>query len=86
MTAALRVDEGALAQFASREGAANWELMRHRMPGRFATVAVRVPGDLVEVTCDDRDHAAWLSSLLHSWGIPKSALTVRTAPSEEPTR
>ena len=76
MTATLRVDEGALALFASREGAARWELMRHLMPERFSTVAVRMPGDLVDVTCDDRDHATWLSNLLHTWGVPRASLKV----------
>ncbi|MEU1433997.1 hypothetical protein ABZ438_07850 [Streptomyces sp. NPDC005786] len=83
MTAVLRVDETALGQFATRDGAQRWELMRHRMPDRFTTVAVRMPGDLVDITCDDRDHAQWLSTLLHSWGVPKSALKI-PAPAEEP--
>ncbi|MFH9579076.1 hypothetical protein ACH4MO_13895 [Streptomyces globisporus] len=74
----LRVDEGALVQFATREGAYRWELMRARMPDRFTTVAVRTPGDLVDVACDDRAHAQWLAALLHSWGVPKASLTVRT--------
>ncbi|MFG2670828.1 hypothetical protein [Streptomyces sp. NPDC048445] len=81
----LRVDEIGVAQFATRKGAHRWELMRARMPGRFTTVAVRMPGDLVDVACDDRAHAQWLAALLHSWGVPKSALTFRTA-TEEPTR
>ena len=75
----LRVDEGALAQYATRDGAHRWELMRARMPARFTTVAVRMPGDLVDVLCDDRAHAQWLTDLLHSWGVPKSALAVRAA-------
>ncbi|MEW1630788.1 hypothetical protein AB0387_25940 [Streptomyces sp. NPDC089173] len=80
----LRVDEIGIALFATRDGAHQWELMRARMPGRFTTVAVRVPGDLVDVACDDRTHAQWLATLLHSWGVPKASLTITTAPTPAP--
>lgn len=74
----LRVDEIGVVLFASRDGAQQWELLRARMPGRFTTVAVRMPGDLVDVACDDRAHAQWLAALLHSWGVPKTSLKIRT--------
>lgn len=76
----LRVDEIGIALFATRDGAHRWELMRARMPTRITTVDVRVPGDLVDVACDDRAHAQWLAALLHSWGVPKASLKIRDTP------
>jgi hypothetical protein len=81
--AVLRVDEIGVAQFATRDGAHRWELMRARMPDRFTTVEVRMPGDLVDVRCDDRAHAQWLATLLHSWGVPRNSLKIR-ATEEQP--
>jgi hypothetical protein len=73
---ALRVDEIGVALHATREGRIWWELLRVRTPDRFTTVAVRMPGDLVDVACADRDHAVWLRGLLRAHGVPDRSLTI----------
>jgi hypothetical protein len=73
---ALRVDEIGVALHATREGRMWWELLRSRMPGRFTTVAVRMPGDLVDVACADRAHAQWLRARLRAHGVPDRSLTI----------
>jgi hypothetical protein len=76
---ALRVDEIGIALHATREGRMWWELFRSRMPDRFTTVAVRMPGDLVDVACADREHAQWLYAQLRAFGVPQRSLTVAPA-------
>lgn len=76
----LRVDEIGIALYAPPETCMWWELFRDRMAGRITTVEVRMPGDLVDVACDDRQHATWLRTEFRSRGVPQRSLTVRTAP------
>jgi hypothetical protein len=75
----LRVDEIGIALHAPRETRTWWELFRSRMSDRLTTVAVRMPGDLIDVACDDRAHAEWLLADLRRRGIPQRSLTIRGA-------
>ncbi|MER7815618.1 hypothetical protein [Streptomyces sp. NPDC096153] len=77
----VRVDEIGVALHATREGHAWWELYRSRMPGRFTTVAVRMPGDLVDVECADQPHARWLCEQLRGYGVPARSLSIQKPPS-----
>lgn len=77
----LRVDEIGVALHAPRETRALWELYRLRHAARLTTVAVRMPGDLVDIACDDRPHAQWLADWLYSLGVPKVSLKVHGGPS-----
>lgn len=74
----LRVDEIGIALHAPRETRQWWELYRLRMADRLTTVAVRMPGDLVDIACDDRDHATWLAQKLRSLGVPQVSLKVHS--------
>lgn len=74
---ALRVNEVVVNCYCSREAANWWALYRARGPAsRFTTVLAAIPGDLVEVACEDRQDAEWLRDLLVERGIPKTALKV----------
>lgn len=83
--AILRVDEIGLVLHAPRETRTWWELYRKRHATRLTTVTVRMPGDLVDVACDDRAHAQWLHDQLRARGVPQRSLTVRTSPNREPS-
>lgn len=78
--AALRVDEIGVALHAPRETRVWWELYRRRMADRLSTVAVRMPGDLVEIACKDRAHAEWLRDEFRARGVPQISLTVIGSP------
>lgn len=73
----LRVDEIGVALHAPRETRAWWELYRLHHAARLTTVAVRMPGDLVDIACTDRAHAQWLADRLYALGVPKISLKVR---------
>jgi hypothetical protein len=72
----LRVDEIGVALHAPRETRMLWELYRLRHATRLTTIAVRMPGDLIDIACDDRAHAQWLADWLYSLGVPKASLKV----------
>ncbi|NUS79189.1 MAG: hypothetical protein HOV70_23725 [Streptomyces sp.] len=78
----LRVDEIGIAQYTPRETAQWWELFRRRMPDRLTTVLVRMPGDLVDIACDNRAHANWLHEQFRKRGVPQQSLTIRTEAAE----
>ena len=78
---ALRVEEITALTYTSRETAEWWIRYRDHGPvARFVPVPVpgRVgfPGQLVDVLCDDREHAEWLRSHMIARGIPRSALKI----------
>lgn len=77
----LRVDEIGIALHAPRETRQWWELFRRRMPDRITTVAVRMPGDLVDIACTDRAHAEWLHGEFRRRGVPSASLKVSGTPS-----
>lgn len=78
--AALRVNEVAVNLYSPREAANWWALYRARGPAdRFTTVTAAIPGDLVDVACDDAGDAEWLRDLLIERGIPRTALKILTA-------
>jgi hypothetical protein len=63
--------------YTKRETASWWTLYRARGPAaRFTVVTTSVPGDLVDVACDDRADAEWLRDHMIERGIPKTALKV----------
>jgi hypothetical protein len=75
--AALRVNEVAVNCYSHREAANWWALYRARSPvERFTTVTAAIPGDLVDVACEDGADAEWLRDLLIARGIPRTALKV----------
>ncbi|MFF8589906.1 hypothetical protein ACF061_00455 [Streptomyces sp. NPDC015220] len=75
--AALRVNEVIVNLYCSRDAASWWALYRARGPHwRFTTVTAAIPGDLVEVACEDIEDAEWLRNLMIERGIPKSALKI----------
>lgn len=74
----LRVDEIGIALHAPRETRQWWELYRRHHAARLTTVAVRMPGDLIDLACGDRAHAQWLADHLYSLGVPKVSLKVHS--------
>ncbi|MET9304959.1 hypothetical protein ACFY65_23410 [Streptomyces cellulosae] len=74
----LRVDEIGIAQYTSRDTQQWWETFRRRMPDRLTTALVRMPGDLVDIACDDRAHAEWLLSQFRERGVPRQSLAIHT--------
>lgn len=77
MTAAVRVNEVVVNLYTPRETANWWALFRARGPaGRFTVVTAAIPGDLVDVACDDRADAEWLRDHMIEQGIPKTALKI----------
>ena len=78
-TVAVRVNEVVVNLYTPRETANWWALFRARGPReRFTTVTASIPGDLVDVACDNREDAEWLRDHMIEQGIPKTALTIRT--------
>ncbi|MFF0736838.1 hypothetical protein ACFYVK_35155 [Streptomyces chartreusis] len=73
----LQVDEIGIALHAPAETRQWWELFRLRHAARLTTVAVRMPGDLVEISCDDRPHAEWLRGELRQRGVPQASLKIK---------
>lgn len=63
--------------FAARLGANWWITFRHHGPeSRFQVVTASIGGDRVRVTCDDREHAAWLLAHIVEQGVPRTAVKV----------
>ena len=73
----LQVDEIGIALHTPAETRQWWELFRRLHAARLTTVAVRMPGDLVEIDCEDRPHAEWLRAELRSRGVPQISLKIR---------
>lgn len=60
-------------------GADQWFDFRSLMNpvGRIEIVQATIVGDVVRVTCDDREHADWLrGTMIHQWGVPDRAVAV----------
>lgn len=75
--AALRVNEVVVNCYSPRETANWWALYRAHGPAeRFTTITAAIPGDLVDVACDNVEDAEWLRDLLIERGIPRTALKV----------
>lgn len=75
--AALRVNEVAVNLYSPREAANWWALFRaHGPESRFTTITPAIPGDLVEVACEDVEDAEWLRDLMIERGIPRTALKI----------
>ena len=80
-TAALRVNEVMVNCYAPREASGWWALFRaHGPASRFTTVTASIPGDLVDVACDDAEHAELLRDLLIEHGIPRTAIKLIKGP------
>lgn len=75
--AAVRVNEVVVNLYTSRDTANWWALFRARDTAeRFTTITASIPGDLVDVACDDRTDAEWLRDHMIERGIPKTAVKV----------
>lgn len=62
---------------ATGSGSEHWHYWRRAQhPDRLRVIAASLVGDIVEVACDDREHAGWLVWFLTSQGVPSSALRV----------
>lgn len=76
-TVAVRVNEVVVNLYTPRQTANWWALFRARGPvERFTIVTASIPGDLVDVACDDREDAEWLRDHMIERGIPKTALQI----------
>lgn len=76
-SAAVRVNEVVVNLYTPRETANWWAIFRARGPAsRFTIVTPAIPGDLVDVACDNREDAEWLRDHLIERGIPSTALKV----------
>lgn len=76
MTAVVQVNEVAI--FATKMGVDWWNLFRSRQEGRMKVIKGSI-GDLVDIRCEDREHADWLADYMIAHGIPKSAIKVPRA-------
>lgn len=75
--AALRVNEIVVYLHCQRATANWWALYRaHGPASRFTIITPAIPGDLVEVACEDAEDAESLRDLLMERGIPRTALKV----------
>ncbi|MFD5251308.1 hypothetical protein ACFWM5_00495 [Streptomyces bobili] len=75
--AAVRVNEVVVNLYTSRDTANWWALFRARGPvERFTIITASIPGDLVDVACDDHADAEWLRYHMIEMGIPTTALRV----------
>lgn len=73
----LRVNEVKVNCYSPREAANWWALYRAHGPAeRFTTVVAAIPGDLVDVACEDVEDAEWLRDLMVELGIPCTALKI----------
>jgi hypothetical protein len=73
---AVRVNE---ARVLATTGGADWWGTFRRIygeEGRLATVTASLGGDLVDVACDDAEHAAWLAEHMQAQGVPATAVRV----------
>lgn len=72
---AVRVNE--IKVFATRTAADWWAMYRLRGPdNRFAVVTATIGGEVVDVACDDREHAEQLLELMVERGVPRTALSI----------
>jgi hypothetical protein len=77
--AAVRLNEAVVNLYTPRETANWWALFRAHGPvERFTTVTTSIPGDVVDVACDDRTDAEWLRDHMIEQGIPKTAIKILT--------
>lgn len=75
--AGVRVNEAVVNLYCPRETSNWWALFRARGPAsRFSVITATIPGDLVEVACEDREDAALFRDLLIEQGVPKTALKI----------
>lgn len=80
-TPALRLNEVAIFCNTPRETGEWWAHYRaHGPASRFTVVTSALPGDLVDVACEDTDDAEWLRDQLIERGIPKTALKIVNPP------
>lgn len=77
-TVCVRVNEAAV--FATDRGVDWWLAFSGHHPGRITRRVVSMAGDLVDVACDDREHADWLAGRMLAEGLPRSAVQVRCEP------
>ncbi|MFF7534897.1 hypothetical protein ACFZB2_38295 [Streptomyces bobili] len=76
-TAAVRLNEVVVNLHCPKATATWWALFRARGPAeRFTTVTASIPGDLVDVACDDRADAEWLCAHMIEQGVPKTAIKI----------
>lgn len=73
----VRLDEIGLTLHTERETGEWWQLLRRRMHDRITTVAVRFPGDLIDIACHDRTHAEWLRDEFRRRGVPQRSVSIR---------
>lgn len=72
---AVRVNEMAIT--ATMLGIDWWlDFRRAHVPERFTVLDASPAGEVVDVACDDREHAVWLASELVRNGVPKRAIRV----------
>jgi hypothetical protein len=76
MSAALEVNECRVV--ATDSGNEWWTAFRQVFSntGRITVLSASLGGEVVSVSCDDREHAEWLRETAVRNGIPKSALKV----------
>jgi len=73
----VEVNEVHITLYASRDTANWWATYRqHFDTARFTEVNSCLIGDLVQVACENRDHAQWLHDLLIEKGVAKAALKI----------
>lgn len=71
----VRVNE--VKVFATTQGADWWAWFLLAHPAtRFDARVVSMAGSIVDVACDDADHAEWLAAEMQRHGIPRTALQV----------
>jgi hypothetical protein len=72
---AVRVTEPVIT--ATQMGIDWWlDFRRFHVPGRFTVVEASLAGEVVDVACDDREHADWLAAEMVRNGIPKRGVRV----------
>ena len=71
---AVRVNEAKV--FATTSGADWWAVFSIHQHARLTPVVVSMGGNLVDVACEDEDHATWLAAEMVGRGIPQGAVKV----------
>lgn len=75
--AVVEVNEVIVFTCSTKEVALTWALYRGRMPEeRIRVITASMAGDLVQVVCDDDEHAGWLAQQILDWGVPSRAVRV----------
>jgi hypothetical protein len=81
MAVVVEVNEGVID--ITQQGATYWHWFRaiYDRAGRLReTKAACIVGGLVEVACDDDEHAKWLAAhMVENGGIPRTAVRVKAA-------